>query len=352
MLPNVKQIINRARWLCNPLQAFGDRPPFPLLILAHLTSRCSCTCTFCYQRSDPLFENQPELMPIPLFQDLLIQASRLPLRPLIHLYGGEPLDHPEFDRAVGSLSRNGFRATLNTNGERLLDRAHLLARGPARMINVSLDGAGELHDRQRGRPGLFHRAVAGMKLLHRLDPRIALNVNCVISPANVGRLCDELVELDHALRGTGCRILSLEHLAFTRHSLVQARAIDVPVLRGELEQIERREFRFDVSSTPALRMEDLERYYGGIEPFEGINCNVPWLSLNLFPDGTVTPGGAMFECTVPVGDLHRDSLTEVWRGSAMRTFRRRIRRSMPEECFRCCHTMHYARVFRCQPGGG
>ena len=301
---NLKAFINHYRRLCNLFQLFGDSPPLPLLLLVFLTSRCQCRCEDC----------------------------------------NEPLLNPRFDEVVSLLARYGFRASINTNGELLEARADLLARGPVRMVLVSLDAVGDRHDEIRGRPGLFEKAVRGIRALRARDKNLVLNVNYVVGDAR--RLYTDLLEFERLFAGTRIDYFSIEHLAFTRPMVPLARRVDAAALRENLAAIRARRFAFPVSATPLLRDEDLAAYYGSSAPLGAINCNVPWIALNVLPQGHVTPGGAMFECTQVVGHVREEGLPAIWNGDAMRAFRRRIRTAMPEDCVRCCHTLHRSRLFR------
>ena len=346
---NVKTVINRYRWLFNLVQLFGDNPPFPLLILVHLTGACQCACPMCYQRVGTFTRRGCDPMDIELFEALLRQAGSFLRRPLIHLYGGEPLLHPRFPEVLTLLSQHGFQATINTNGELLLPYASVLAKGPVRMINVSLDAMGTAHDELRRRPGLFDQALQGMRALRARDGGISLNVNYVVNSRNARTLWDDLLGFESAFRGMRLDYVSIEHLAYTREMAHLARAIDVAALEETLTRVQAHNFPFPVSATPIVEIADLHRYYRTMDPFERVNCNVPWIGLNVFPEGDVTPGGAMFTCTRVVGSLHREGLADIWSGHGLRLFRRRIRGAMPEDCLRCCHTMHYSPLVRCRP---
>ena len=346
---NVKSVINRYRWFFNLAQLFGENPPFPLLILVHLTGACQCACSMCYQRVGTFTRRGCDPMDLELFEALLRQAGDFFRKPLIHLYGGEPLLHPRFPEFLSLLSQYGFQATINTNGELLLPYARLLAKGPVRMINVSIDAMGSAHDDIRRRPGLFDQALQGLRALRGRDERISLNINYVVNPRNASTLWDDILGFERIFRGIRLDYVSIEHLAFTREMSHLAGAIDVAALQRNLERVRAYSFPFPVSATPIVKIEDLYRYYRTMEPLERVNCNVPWIGLNVFPEGDVTPGGAMFECTRVIGSLDREGLASIWSGQGMRLFRRRIRYAMPEDCLRCCHTMHYSPLVQCRP---
>jgi MoaA/NifB/PqqE/SkfB family radical SAM enzyme len=347
---NIKTIINHYRSMFNLFQIFGTRSPFPLVVLAHLTTACGCDCSMCYQKTDPLFsELSPKQMSVELFEKLLSQAGRFARKPLIHLYGGEPLRHPDFGQIIRLLDQGRLSASMNTNGELLEKYAELLVAGPVRMINVSLDGPPDIHDSIRRRPGLFDHAVRGMKALRRLDDKIQINVNFVVGKLNAPNLFDNLVLIERAFGEMRLNHMSIEHLAFTQGMIEVAADIDAIALKAELERISNHRFAFGVSATPVIRPSDLEKYYRTFLPIGRTNCNVPWIALYILPDGRVTPGGGMFACTKVVGSMRSESLRQIWNGKTLRAFRRGIKNAMPADCARCCHTIHYSPIIRCTP---
>ena len=188
-----------------------------------------------------------------------------------------------------------------------------------------------------------------MKKLRHLDNKIQINVNYVIGQHNTDHLFENLQQIESALKGMRLDHFSIEHLAYTKGMDELAQAVDADALQIELERIKQHSFAFPVSATPVIKQEDLGRYYRTFEPFDRINCNVPWIALYVFPDGEVTSGGGMFACTKVLGNLQSEPLPVIWNGKEMRAFRRRIRSEMPADCIRCCHTIHYSPIIRCTP---
>ena len=349
---NIKSIINRYRWVFNGFQVFGNKSPCPLLILVHITNECPCSCTMCYERGAPEFQRSGNShMELPRFEKMLIQAKDFYRRPLIHLYGGEPLVHPQLPDFITLLNLHGFAATLNTNGEMLIDYGEKIANSPIRMVNVSLDGLRSTHDHIRNRPGLFDKAIDGMKRLRKLDNDIHMNINLVVNPDNVQDLFETICTFEDIFKGTRIDYFSIEHFAYTQKMLATAQKVDTDQLKRNLKRIGERRFAFPVSATPIVKNEDIKQYYYSREPFEKTNCNVPWIALNVFPNGDVTPGGGMFTCTKKLGNLENEILHKIWNGKLMKEFRTKIRKDMPEDCYRCCHTLHYSPVITCRTRG-
>jgi MoaA/NifB/PqqE/SkfB family radical SAM enzyme len=105
------------------------------------------------------------------------RSLRVPLQSLL-LTGGEPTLHKELPEICRIFDRsNGTKmVTIPTNGiqtERILaEMEEILKTCRLRLnVQVSIDGLGETHDRFRGVPGNFEKAVATARGFKALKPR-------------------------------------------------------------------------------------------------------------------------------------------------------------------------------------
>lgn len=162
-------------------------------LIFFVTSRCNAKCRTCFywqelnQRGDLSFEEIDTLSAtMPPFQELWLS-------------GGEPMMRPRLGDIVGLFyRRNGVRSVnLPTNGlfrDRLVRLMEFATdRLPALTVNlnVALDGFASTHDRIRGVPGNFERAIETIEALYPVrerNPRIRLHVNSVITAENIDEL--------------------------------------------------------------------------------------------------------------------------------------------------------------------
>ncbi|NLH50119.1 MAG: radical SAM protein [Myxococcales bacterium] len=145
----------------------------PWFINLCVTSRCNLHCLGCRAGLHPAQEPSPA--DLRTFLDRL--AAWLPRPRRVILTGGEPLLYPHLEEIVAHAAGLGFLPTINTNGSRLtamtVDR---LAGAGLAILNVSLDGIGETHDRLRNGPGLYQGV---MDMLQYLTHHSALTVGVV-----------------------------------------------------------------------------------------------------------------------------------------------------------------------------
>jgi len=162
-------------------------------LIFYVTSQCNARCRTCFFWKDLNTGRGPGLSEIeklaatsPRFRTLLIG-------------GGEPSLRDDLPQIVTIFRRHNHihDASVPTNGllpariEALARQTLTLNRGLLLSFNVSLDGPTATHDRLRGVPGSFDRAV---ETIHRLaavrseEPRLSVVVNTVICAENLSEI--------------------------------------------------------------------------------------------------------------------------------------------------------------------
>lgn len=168
--------------------------------------QCNLRCTYCYNGEK--FSRR-------MSREVLEQAARLALgraRDVLQVsfFGGEPLLHPGFiEEAVDLFEREVPRVapglalsfTMNTNGTLTHERAIALMAPPRRfLVNVSLDGAPEIHDKVRltaGGKGSYDAVTAGLERLRGAGiPYQLLSVVGPWSARALGRTVETTLALD------------------------------------------------------------------------------------------------------------------------------------------------------------
>ncbi len=169
----------------------------PLSLVHFLTHRCPARCRHCFvdfARQTPA----PDELSLAEIERLAGHVGRSLFS--VNLTGGEPFLREDLFEIVrlylGTTSARSVVVT--TNGmiteavQRLVDRFSRSSLAGALKISVSLDGFEEEHDRNRGVPGLFQRALASYRVAAGCgDPRLHADVVITVSPSNretVGRL--------------------------------------------------------------------------------------------------------------------------------------------------------------------
>jgi mycofactocin biosynthetic radical S-adenosylmethionine protein MftC len=278
-------------------------------VLVELTYRCNLDCFFCYNdlslRGEPLRTEQ--------YFDFFAELRDLQVLHLT-LSGGEPLAHPDFLR-LGARARDlGFVVRVKSNGHALRGEAARRLRDEVDpfLVEVSLHGAtAATHDRQTRVAGSFDRLLANLR--EALDLGLRIKVNSTMTAWNEGEvegmlaLADSLgvpLQFDPEVtpRDDGDREpLSVspsrdgvERLFAMQAARARSLAAGEPAGGGALAVAK----GGDDGTLPAT----VEKH-----------CGAGSAGIAVDPYGNVYP---CVQWRRPVGNLHRQSIREIWSGSA------------------------------------
>lgn len=154
------------------------REKIPWLIEFSVTYRCQCRCRHCSVSN--YFEearagSRAELATEQI-KDVLGQAVKIGI-PKVDLFGGEPLLRKDVIDLIRFGASKGLYMSLTTNAVSLTrDAIKALKKAGLACIHISLDSPDkEEHDNGRGVPGLWQKAVDGIRNCH------AEGVPCIAS---------------------------------------------------------------------------------------------------------------------------------------------------------------------------
>ena len=300
-----------------------------------ITSRCNARCSMCSVWQSDL-------------PDRLTPAhiAKLPgsLR-TVNLTGGEPFLHPQLPDFVSAVRSHLPRAvtTISTNGL-LSDRIEqmapdLLSRDRHLRIAVSIDGLGQVHDRIRGIPGSFDRALGTVEQLKRISAKkfAGLRLAMTLSQANSDQL---LAVADLAQK------LNLEL------SLVPAHASEVHFLTSQtpppqmstlLPQLEVFVSCLLRSASPrqwlrAHFADRVKKYLTGSLP--KFSCRAGRDFFFLQSDGTVYPCNV---CSPSLGNIIEADFDRIWFSSAADSARCSLAKCT-RQCWMVCTARSYYRA--------
>jgi len=256
-------------------------------------------------------------------------------KPHIHIYGGEPLLHPEFPLFLEYSKNYGYRPTLTTNGDYLDKYSEVIMQSSLSQLNISLNGIIE-------QSGNFNQNLQGTikDFLDQNKGRKIINFNYVIEPEGYQYIEELVLYLNNNYKQKEFYCLALQHFNLGPNDIVREK-IGPSELFKLLIRIKRMKLKFKLLFLPDLKISDFKKYYETNHTFKN-KCYVPWLGLNIYPDLTVTAGGGIFTCNYILGNLAQDSIIDIWRGSRLRDFcSRLIKEGLPHTCNRCCHKLYY-----------
>lgn len=306
----------------------GARGFRPLSVKLKLVDGCNLRCAMC----DHWRRERRERLTLERLRALFAELSALGCRK-VHLTGGEPGLREDLEAIVAAGTAAGLRVTLTTNATLFTrGRARRLVEAGLRAVAVSIDSpVAEVHDRQRGLPGSFEKAVAGLKNLRKEARRgkLTLAINTVVTRLNFRTL----VGLPKLALRTGARALRLmpvddhsgEALALGADEIAEYDAHVAPALADEGLRLG---LFADASEAWVFgrTAEEKARATRGdyaLGHYERRPCLAP------FTHALVDHDGRVFVCCMArglraLGDVTERPFTEIWHGPAYADTRRQI----------------------------
>lgn len=288
--------------------------PFDFFVQMHLTERCNLACSHCYQEGLTV----PEMSLAEIgtatrkISDTIHAWSEtydLPFSPSVNVTGGEPLLRSDLGQILRVMADNDFAVFLLTNGA-LINKhvAQMLASIPVKGVQVSLEGPENIHDTIRGK-GSFLAAMQGTR--HLLDAGITVTFNITLSEMNAAYF-PEIISL---AAGTGVQGLGFSRLVpYGRGSSLIDKMLRPDKVRAVYEQV----FSYEAPGLQIVTGDPLaSRLRSGSEPSDAGSfpiggCAAGVSGVTVLPDGTLTPCRRI---GIPVGNILKDSLREVWANS-------------------------------------
>lgn len=285
--------------------------PLSFFVQLHLTACCNLRCRHCYQAQtggDELAGAEIRGL-IEEFRETIQaweQSYGIAFSPVVSLTGGEPFLREDLLEIVGAFRVNGFAVAILTNGTLVgEDAARRLADLGVRVVQVSLEGREPVHEGIRG-PGTFAAALHGVDCL--VAAGLTVTANMTLSRLNAF----EVLPLARLAAAHG-----VQRLGFARI---------VPAGRG----CELREAALTAEETGRLYREIAAAEVPGlafvtgdpvascllwppeVDPAISIpvgGCAAGLAGITVLEDGTLLPCRRL---PVPIGNIRRDSIREVW----------------------------------------
>merc|ERR1712054_288462 len=132
--------------------------------------RCNLACSGCGKIQHPTDILARNLTPEGCFKAVEECGA-----PVVSIPGGEPLLHPQIDEIVKGLVERKKFVYLCTNAILLEKSLHKFEPSPYFCFSVHLDGLREHHDKCVDRPGVFNKAIAGIKAAKAKGFRVTTN---------------------------------------------------------------------------------------------------------------------------------------------------------------------------------
>ena len=186
------------------LQFSADKKP---VVVLNMTRRCNLKCVHCYAQAvdpegkDDISTDQAKTM----IDDLAAYGA-----PVMLFSGGEPLVRQDLTELADHATQRGMRAVISTNGTLITkEKAKELKAVQLSYVGISLDGGEEVHDKFRGVPNSFKKALQGIENCKAEGLKVGLRFT--INKRNAG----EIPKLFQLLRDYEVPRICFYHLVYS-----------------------------------------------------------------------------------------------------------------------------------------
>jgi MoaA/NifB/PqqE/SkfB family radical SAM enzyme len=320
--------------------------PLPWGIDLLLTDACNLRCTYC-----PITTDMVTLRPSAVMDTgkaLRFLESVAPFRPMIRMFGGEPLLHPEWPRIFARTHELGLPFTIVTNGTRIAGHAEELVRSGITAVGISVDPP-VAHEKHRG-AGSFAMCRSVIDELHDAKARLGSGTPLIeIFTTVYDGTYDHLIEWADELRTWPIDMLRFQHQIWLRtaqrpvsEALIAGACgdseffrsdvdtycsdhmpdVDSAVLERHLLHLRATQYPFKVEFHPPLPVHEMLEFYRnpGFRRVTERPCTL--ISSYAFVD----PRGRLYPClTLDMGNVFDEPFPDVWNGEKFRAFRRLLR---------------------------
>ncbi len=311
--------------------------PFDFFIQWHVTEQCNLSCKHCYQGARCADE-----LSLPEITDVIEEVSDMlkhwsdtygvAFSRSFNITGGEPFLRPDLFEILGEIRKRGIDFYLLTNGTLVSrERAKRLADLGIKGAQVSIEGPEDVHDSIRG-AGSFAAAAAGVECL--IDCGIPVTLNMTLSALNVEEVKKVITLGSHM----GARRIGFTRLVPDgRARSLASRMLSPEQVRqayGSLATYEINGLEIVTGDPIASQMKTVSKRDSGKVAISGCAAGVS--GLTIYPNGDVLPCRRM---PIPLGNVRRDSLREIWATSpVLEALRDRSR--YKGKCGRCGRWAH------------
>lgn len=299
----------------------------PFYIDVDVTPFCNLYCRGCQYHSSKIRKNSQgssryDHISMQVVDKICAALPELKTKEIFLCGQGEPLLHPRIGDIIKAFKKAHSKVQLFTNGT-LIDpaMAKVLVDSGLDVVRASiwaLDG----EEYKQCYPGTdsenLQQALDGIRALHELKTRTGLRYPKIILTAPLNRFnffnIESRIRRAHELGCDGLWFDIYNHWGeFSRESLTT----------DESELLCRKLLKLRPVIRSFYMTHNIEgfvaRYRRGEQAWRAYSCYAGWFHCRIQNNGWVLPCGS---CRVALGDLNKNTLTEIWHGPRYQAFRK------------------------------
>lgn len=335
-----------------------------------LTNRCDLRCTHCFQWNDAGFHRQLDKKEVKVQGDLDIDIIKKLFEETRHtkshfyIWGGEPMIYAYWNELVELLVNDPRDTVVCTNGLSIKRKVDSLLKISEKLTTlVSVEGLEAQHDKLRGK-GTFKKIMNNVDYLIDLQKQGVYKGHISIAAVFSEDLIPHLYECCEYFEEKGIDTLYFnfpwyipedeaakmtdfynENYSWLEKSRIRRKTwesfdfnIDISKLNDLLAQINRilaKTWNIRIRFQPNLELHEIKGYLQGTS--KAPSCKSTCLGISNRMD--VMPSGSVVSCKkfteFKMGNLHENSMKEVWHGETFNKFRETHNNELMPICAKC-----------------
>lgn len=341
----------------------------PEVVALKLTNRCNLRCKHCYQWNESGYHHDMDKteqnmdMDLAVFQRVLEETQHTKSR--LYLWGGEPLFHKDIRGILDLLEKDPRETTICTNAY-LLDKFEdeLCRISPHLELLIAIEGFEKEHDLIRGK-GSFDKVMKQIERLMELRKegkfQGKISIHTVINDSMIGQLhplmkffeekgidlvllCfpwyishETSVEMDTFFQEkfNWLHPMDQHHRSSWHAFKYHIKPEHIPALMMDLRAINEHTWKTRIRYQPGLDFDEIEDFVSGRSMTS--RCASNCLALSTRAD--ITPTGNVSACKFfsefSVGNLHDQSLSDIWHSKAYDQIRTTLGKQLSPACSKC-----------------
>ncbi len=344
----------------------------PKWIVFQLTKRCNLKCKMCYewgQHGSYTKEDRKSDLDFKVIEKIIDSTSKG--NPKYEFFGGEPLLYPGIFELIKQIRNSGCNIDFPTNGT-LVEKykKELIESGP-NCIWISVDGAREINDQQRG-TGVFNKVIKGIQSLNDLKTSLNKNfpkigITYIITKHNHKHIANFFINEFNVDQIDFINIEFQRYLTIQEYNNYVARLktdfniceavsakgyiqkiddfakIDFQDVEDQLTVLKKfcKSKNVPLNITPGLKnAEDIQKYFSAKWDETSVwkkTCVLPWVHVEISANGDVTTCPTIYD--MPLGNVYESNILDIWYGERIKNIRKSVKKNLFPVCYICCR--HY-----------
>jgi hypothetical protein len=173
-----------------------NRDHHPNMVFLDVTNRCNMNCPICIATIRGMgFDFNP---PMAYFEKIFAALGKMPIPPVVQLFGGEPTVRNDLPDIIATARRYGLKPHVTTNGIRLADEEYCKMLCDMRVpMRFGFDGSDpEIYEKLRDNRGCAAKKLQGLANLKKHSRRRHTIISCAAKGINDKHMGD-LIQFAH-----------------------------------------------------------------------------------------------------------------------------------------------------------